>query len=200
MSGAGGGKNPEPDARQGQEAEAALLAMPQLTRDIFIARHFHGHSIADICRQTGLSQRQVMGHLRRAVDHLCMAFPNCQSGQSRSGEGGKAALRSRAELAYQRARANRIDGTGPNGRSGPLDPTAIAAMNDALLRLFCRERTVFLAMRVDHFSIDEIAERMGLSYDEALRIFIRAFRNLERNLASPRRHWWRRWIGWPGLG
>jgi DNA-directed RNA polymerase specialized sigma24 family protein len=50
-------------------------------------------------------------------------------------------------------------------------------MNDALLRLFCRERTVFLAMRVDHFSIDEIAERMGLSYDEALRIFIRAFRN-----------------------
>jgi AraC-like DNA-binding protein len=103
MSGAGGGKNPEPDARQGQEAEAALLAMPQLTRDIFIARHFHGHSIADICRQTGLSQRQVMGHLRRAVDHLCMAFPVANLANRVLERAQAAALRSRAELAPTRA-------------------------------------------------------------------------------------------------
>lgn len=196
MSGAGKGsarcystgRDEEAFARQRQEAEAALLGMPQLTRDIFIARRFHGLSIADICRQTGLSHGQVMDHLRRAVDHLCAAFPNGQSGQSRSGQ------------ALERARANGTETAGAEGGDKPPDPAAIAVMNSALMRLPRQEREVFLAMRVDHLSIEEIAAQMDLSRDEALRIFVCAFRNLERNLASPRRHWWRRWIGWPGGG
>lgn len=59
-----------------REVERVMLAMPRMTRDIFIARRFHDLSIAEICRQTGLSHKQVMRHLAKAVEHLCRAFPN----------------------------------------------------------------------------------------------------------------------------
>lgn len=50
--------------------ERIILALPKITRDIFIARRFHGLSVAEICERTGLSHKQVMRHLTRAVEHL----------------------------------------------------------------------------------------------------------------------------------
>lgn len=98
-------------------------------------------------------------------------------------------LRRKARLALERARSNApVDG-------GKLpDPVAVAALDSALARLPKLERDVFLAMRVDHLTIEEIAARTWMSSEEARQIFVRAFGNLERNLANPRRCSWRLWL------
>jgi len=100
-----------------------------------------------------------------------------------------AELRERAKDALERARAQ-----GPEEAGPPPDPVALAAMEDALMRLSWRERDVFLAVRVDDLPLADIARAMGLSVARVEQLFARAFRNLERNLANPRRHGWRRWI------
>lgn len=105
-----------------------------------------------------------------------------------------AELRERAKDALERARASSRK-QGPEEAGPPPDPVALAAMEDALMRLSWRERDVFLAVRVDDLSLAEIAQTMGLPMDHVEQIFVRAFGNLERNLANPRRHVWRRWFG-----
>lgn len=66
---AGGDEN----APTAEEVEQIFLAMPKMTRAIFIARRFQDLPIAEICRQTGLSHKQVKRHLARALDHLVRA-------------------------------------------------------------------------------------------------------------------------------
>ena len=58
------------DAAHIARLEQMMLRLPETTRAIFIARRFHGLSIAEIGRQTGLSRRQIMRHLTRAVAHI----------------------------------------------------------------------------------------------------------------------------------
>jgi DNA-directed RNA polymerase specialized sigma24 family protein len=59
-----------PDPEEVARIERIMLRLPATTLAIFIARRFHGLSIAEISRQTGLSHRQIMRHLSRAVAHL----------------------------------------------------------------------------------------------------------------------------------
>ncbi|KUR78641.1 RNA polymerase sigma factor [Novosphingobium sp. FSW06-99] len=67
---------PDPEARAAHLArvEAVIMRMPKMTRAIFIARRFHDLSIAEIAHQTGLSRKQIMRHLNRAVAHIHDAF------------------------------------------------------------------------------------------------------------------------------
>lgn len=55
-------------------AEAVMMLLKPMTRDIFIARRFHGYSRAEIAEQTGLSVKAVDKHLGRAVEHLHRHF------------------------------------------------------------------------------------------------------------------------------
>jgi len=190
----------EVEARELARVERVMMAMPKLTRDIFIARRFHDLSIAEICRQTGLSHKQVMRHLRRAVEHIHDAFAKREESSGQSGQAVVAhtpdsaamtELRGRAKQAYERARVHGL----AEGDDKPPDAERVAAMDSALMRLSGLERDVFLAMRVDNLTIAEIAGEIGVSSEKAQRIFVRAFCNLERNLANPRRRWWRLWFG-----
>lgn len=57
--------------------EAALLALKPVTREIFIARRYHGYSRAEIAAQAGLSLKAIDKHLARAVEHLYRHFGHC---------------------------------------------------------------------------------------------------------------------------
>lgn len=70
----------------------------------------------------------------------------------------------------------------------------LARLEDALRRLSQFEREVFLAVRLDQLSFEKIAERTGLTPDQAERVFVRALTGFVRNLANPRRRWWRRML------
>jgi RNA polymerase sigma factor (sigma-70 family) len=50
--------------------ETVMLQLKPMTRDIFIARRFHGFSRAEIAAQTGLSVKAIDKHLAKAVEHL----------------------------------------------------------------------------------------------------------------------------------
>lgn len=55
--------------------EAAVVKLKPLTRKIFLARRVYGYSLAEICEQTGLSQKGVERHMGIAIKqlgrHLC---------------------------------------------------------------------------------------------------------------------------------
>lgn len=74
------------------------------------------------------------------------------------------------------------------------DPTLIARLEDAVLRLPRIQRDIFLAIRLDALSYAEIAERTGLSTGQVERLFAKALSNFRRNLSDPARHRWRRWF------
>lgn len=50
--------------------EAALLELTSLDRQIFLAMRLDSMSVEEIARRTGLSQRQVVKRLGRAIRHL----------------------------------------------------------------------------------------------------------------------------------
>lgn len=50
--------------------EAAVVKLKPLTRQIFLARRVHGYSLAEICAQTGLSQKGVERHMGIAIKKL----------------------------------------------------------------------------------------------------------------------------------
>lgn len=50
--------------------EAAVAKLKPLTRQIFLARRVHGYSLAEICTQTGLSQKGVERHMGIAIKKL----------------------------------------------------------------------------------------------------------------------------------
>jgi len=74
------------------------------------------------------------------------------------------------------------------------DPTLIARLEDAVLRLPRIQRDIFLAVRLDALSYGEIAERTGLTSGQVERLFARALGNFSRNLRDPSRQRWRRWF------
>ncbi|TPG39764.1 RNA polymerase subunit sigma [Sphingomonas koreensis] len=47
--------------------ESALLRLPRLTREIFLARRIDGMSHEEIARRTGLSETCVRRHMARAI-------------------------------------------------------------------------------------------------------------------------------------
>lgn len=86
-----------------------------------------------------------------------------------------------------------MSGAGRGTGGAESDPATVARINSALARLSEREREVFLAVSVDDLSYAEIAERLGLSAEQVMRLFGSALANMDRNLHEPRRCWWRRW-------
>jgi RNA polymerase sigma factor (sigma-70 family) len=50
--------------------DAALLALPQLTRDIFLLHRLGGHSYAEIASARRLSVKQVEKHIAKTLAHL----------------------------------------------------------------------------------------------------------------------------------
>jgi RNA polymerase sigma-70 factor (ECF subfamily) len=58
------------DTERLRRIEAALRELPYLDRQIFLAMRLDRLSVADIARRTGLSHRQVVLRLGRAISHL----------------------------------------------------------------------------------------------------------------------------------
>lgn len=56
-----------PDPERLRRLEEAVLQVPRLNRQIFLAARVDGMSVAEIARQTGLSRRQVYKRLGRAI-------------------------------------------------------------------------------------------------------------------------------------
>jgi len=102
----------------------------------------------------------------------------------------KTVLQGRARQAYEKARGNYT----AESNAEPADPVLVAAMESAVKRMPALERDVLLAHRLDNLTFDQIAERLGISSAEVLRIVASAIANLDRNLRDPRRHWWRLWM------
>lgn len=58
------------DAERLARIEAALARLPELDRQIFLARRVYHIDIQEIARQTGLSQRQVWKRMGAAIKAL----------------------------------------------------------------------------------------------------------------------------------
>lgn len=50
--------------------EAALAALPDRTREVFLLSRVEGHTHRSIAAQLGISEQTVHYHIRRTVDHL----------------------------------------------------------------------------------------------------------------------------------
>jgi RNA polymerase sigma-70 factor (ECF subfamily) len=81
--------------------------------------------------------------------------------------------------------------------SGAPDPELLARLEAALLSMPKLRREIFLAVRLDAMSYDQIAKVTGLSLHAVERQMVRALRQLDYHLrhgeALPQRHWWQRW-------
>jgi RNA polymerase sigma-70 factor (ECF subfamily) len=81
--------------------------------------------------------------------------------------------------------------------SGAPDPELLARLEAALLSMPKLRREIFLAMRMDAMSYDQIAKVTGLSVKAVERQFVRALCHLDYHLrhgeAPPQRHWWQTW-------
>lgn len=201
----GGEEAPDAAAPSIEAMDAIFAAMPKLARDIFIARQFHDLSVAEICKQTGLSRKQVRWQFAKAFEHLhhshsgmelwrehVAAMPVDYLEQVRT----SLSMSVRSRRAIERARASfrfnkRCHAAPPPG------PETIARVKSALARLSGLERDVFLAVSVDDMSYAEIGGKIGRSEEKVMKLFGKALYNLDRNLRDPRRHWWRRWIIYP---
>jgi DNA-directed RNA polymerase specialized sigma24 family protein len=72
-------------------------------------------------------------------------------------------------------------------------PAEVRRIERAVRKLPRLQREIFLAVRIDGFSYDYIAERAGLTVHQVERLFAEAIVNIDRNLN--RRRWWERWLG-----
>jgi RNA polymerase sigma-70 factor (ECF subfamily) len=57
----------EPDPELLKRLEAAVLALPRKTREIFMAHRIDGLSYGEIAKITGLSVKRVERHMARAI-------------------------------------------------------------------------------------------------------------------------------------
>ena len=59
-----------PDDDLLRRMEEAMLKIPKLQRDIFVAHRLDGQSYEEIARRTGISVHQVERHMARAIYKL----------------------------------------------------------------------------------------------------------------------------------
>lgn len=80
---------------------------------------------------------------------------------------------------------------------GAPDPELLARLETALLSMPKLRREIFLAVRLDAMTYDQIAKVTGLSVKAVEHQFARALCQLDYHLrhgeAPPHRHWWQRW-------
>jgi DNA-directed RNA polymerase specialized sigma24 family protein len=183
-----------------EEWDAIFAAMPHLARDIFIAWRVHRLSMEDMCRQTGLSRKQVRRQFARAIEHVQRVDSGMEHWREHVAahpfadpEMVRTSLRMsvRAKRAYERAKASFAPRKRPEKGASP-DAATIARVHDALLRLSRLERKVFLSASVDELSYAEIGDKLGMSEEKVMKLFGKALYNLDCNLRDPRRRWWRR--------
>jgi RNA polymerase sigma-70 factor (ECF subfamily) len=67
---------PDPDLLR--RMEAAMMNIPKLQRDIFLAHRVHNMSYAEIAGRTGLSVRQVQRHMAKAISKLARQMDGCK--------------------------------------------------------------------------------------------------------------------------
>lgn len=81
--------------------------------------------------------------------------------------------------------------------SGAPDPELLVRLEAALLSMPKLRREIFLAVRLDAMSYDQIAKVTGLSVKAVECQMVRALRKLNYHLrhgeAPPHRHWWQKW-------
>lgn len=65
-----GGMQEPADVPLLETMERAMDALPQRTREVFLANRINDLSYAEIARTTGLSRRQVQRHMAKALYHL----------------------------------------------------------------------------------------------------------------------------------
>jgi RNA polymerase sigma-70 factor (ECF subfamily) len=73
------------------------------------------------------------------------------------------------------------------------DPVTLKRIERAVRKLPRLQREIFLALRLDDLSYDEIAERTGLTAEQVEREFAKAMTNFMRRLDGKPRRWWRIW-------
>lgn len=61
---------PDPDPDLLRRMEAAMLAMPKMQREIFLAHRLDDMSYGEIAERTGLTVRQVERHMAKAIYKL----------------------------------------------------------------------------------------------------------------------------------
>ncbi|WP_245653829.1 sigma factor-like helix-turn-helix DNA-binding protein [Novosphingobium rosa] len=185
-----------------EESDAIFAGMSNLARDIFIAWRFHRLSMEDMCRQTGLSRKQVRRQFTKALEHLHHTRSGLEQWREYVAalpladlETIRASLRMsvRSRSAYERVRASCVPPKRP-AKGPPPDAATIARLENALLRMSRLEQDVLLSVRIDYLSYAEIGEKIGMSAEKVMKLFARALYNLDRNLRDPHRHWWRRWL------
>lgn len=73
------------------------------------------------------------------------------------------------------------------------DPVTLKRIERAVRKLPRLQREIFLALRLDDLSYNEIAERTGLTAGQVEREFAKAMANMMRRLDGKPRRWWRIW-------
>ena len=74
------------------------------------------------------------------------------------------------------------------------EPELLRRLEAALLHMPRIQREIFLAIRLDEMSYDEIAARTGLTVRQVERHFARSLYKLSRQMRGRRLSWWERWF------
>lgn len=74
------------------------------------------------------------------------------------------------------------------------DPERLERLEQALLSMPRLQREIFLAVRLDDLSYEEIGRRTGLSPRRVERHFARSLYKLSKQIAGRRLSWWERWF------
>lgn len=78
--------------------------------------------------------------------------------------------------------------------SGDHDPESIRQMEEALLNMPRIQREIFLAVRLDDMSYEEIGRRTGLTVKQVEHHFARSLSKFVRQMKSYQLSWWERWF------
>jgi RNA polymerase sigma factor (sigma-70 family) len=74
------------------------------------------------------------------------------------------------------------------------DPEFLKRLEAALSNMPRLQREIFLAVRLDDLSYEEIARRTGLTVRRVERQFARSLYKLSKQIAGRRLSWWERWF------
>lgn len=72
------------------------------------------------------------------------------------------------------------------------DPDFLKRVEDALLNMPRIQREIFLAIRIDDMSYEEIGRRNGLTVKQVERHFARSLYKLAKQMDGERLSWWER--------
>ncbi|MFN3727558.1 MAG: sigma factor-like helix-turn-helix DNA-binding protein [Allosphingosinicella sp.] len=72
------------------------------------------------------------------------------------------------------------------------DPDLLRHLEEALLNMPRIQREIFLAIRLDHMSYEEVGRRTGLTVKRVERHFARSLYKLMKQMDGERLSWWER--------